>query len=158
MAEQEKSRNPKIILVVAVAALAISLGYQWWASREGEAPVQGRPVSSFLVNWECLACKNREEGRAGAGPHKCAKCGKNEAYPVISWACRTHGPQPVFFQYTAEGKPSQVMVGPGGKWGPAFNEAGNFNIKCPQCGSPMVPAEVSKPADDDGPLPAQKSH
>jgi len=136
------------VLVLVVVALLAALGYVLWSSSSSRSPAPTRKVSDFIVNWECLACKNRTEDRAGAGPHKCPKCGKDEMYAVITWSCPTHGAKPVFFQYDDEGKPAKVRIGER-DWTPAFNEVGNWNIRCPECNGPMMPAETPRPADDD---------
>lgn len=85
------------------------------------------------------------------GPHKCGKCGKDNAYAAIMWACPTHGATTFYFQYGEAGNPSQIRT-KAGPWVPAFSPEGGWNIKCPTCKTGMMPAESatagSKPGSD----------
>lgn len=142
----EGGGNKSVIILIAVVVLLIgSVGYQWWSSSKDHVEVPHGQVSDFIVNWECLACKYRTEDRAGPGPHKCPKCGKDEMYAVINWACPQHGGQPVVFQYDDQGKPSKVRIA-GKDWTPALTPEGSWNIKCPTCGTVMMPADAIKRA------------
>lgn len=147
MTEENKRSSATVIILVALFLVA-AVGYGLWSSLGARTAPQTRTVSDFIVNWECLACGHRTEDRAGSGPHKCPKCGKDEMYAVIAWSCPRHGAKPVFFQYSDEGKPSKVKIA-GGDWIPAFNDVGNWNIRCPECNGPMMPAETARPADDE---------
>lgn len=139
------SWKSKALLAVVGVALVGSLGYQYFTSSDDDGPVPSRTVKHFIVTWQCQGCGEKKDTNAGRGPLKCPKCGKDEMYATITWACPTHGPQSVYFQYTTEGKPEQVRMGTG-PWTPALTEEGGWNVLCPQCKQLMSPAGAVKPA------------
>lgn len=143
--EEQQGRTKQIVVAVVLVALAAIAGYRWWSTSEPDIVPIEQSVSDFLVDWECLDCGERFETNAGAGPRKCAKCGKDSAYAAISWGCPTHGVRPVFFQYDAKGQPSQIRF-KGGEWQPAISPEGSWNTKCPACGIAMFPADSVRPA------------
>lgn len=146
MEEEKGTRRNIILIVVGIVAIALA-GYRWWSTSNEEVVPEARSVSDFIVNWECLDCGNRTETHAGTGPRKCAKCGKDSAYAVITWACPTHGAKPLFFQYDAQGQPSQIRTKKT-DWKPALTPEGGWNINCPDCGAAMFPAEAVRPAPE----------
>jgi hypothetical protein len=143
---EPRGKRATVALVCVLALLAGVLGYRWWSARGQQVSSSGRPVSAFIVNWQCLACSHRIEQNAGRGPRPCPKCGREELYVVISWACPSHGGRPVFFQYNDQGEPSQVRMGDAG-WVPAVDKEGGWNIRCPICKQVMMPAESPRSAD-----------
>lgn len=143
--EAPSQRRNAIILGAVLLLLGVSLGYQWWSSRDDAEVSSGRSVSEFIVDWQCLSCSHRIEQNAGPGPRQCPKCHKDEMYTAINWACPAHGGRTVFFQYNAEGEPTQVRFEKG-DWMPALDQDGGWNIKCPVCGQVMMPAARPKTA------------
>ena len=135
----------KALLAVLGVALVGSLGYQYFTSSDDGGRVPSRTVRDFVVTWQCQGCGEKKDTNAGRGPIKCPKCGKDEMYATITWACPTHGAKPVYFQYTEEGKPEQIRFG-SGPWTPALTEEGGWNVLCPECKKNMMPTEAARPA------------
>ncbi len=128
-------------LVLVVAALV----YQLWSMTRPPIVPTARTTRDFVVDWRCLSCGHVIQDRAGPGPKKCPGCGKDGMYASLRWGCRAHGVQQVAFQYDEEGQPMRVKVGQA-DWVPAYGEQG-WNIRCPNCGGAMDPAETPRPAE-----------
>lgn len=145
MGSSEKG-NRTLVGVAAAGAICVAVGVLVWSIRSQNRPIEPltRSTFDFVVTWRCLECGHTLTDNAGPGPRKCPQCKKDQLYASIQWACGAHGVQSVAFQYDDTGDPTQVKVG-SGPWVPYTDAEGAYNIKCPTCGRPMVPAEGPRP-------------
>lgn len=125
-----------LAVFIVVAALA---GWRFAARRDEQIKPLTRSTRDFVADWRCLACGDVRRDRVDSGPRVCAKCGKNESYVSIRWAC--HGVHRVAYQYDEKGFPARIRF-EGKDWLPPYDADGNSNIKCPTCGGDMNPAEL----------------
>lgn len=140
-------RTRRIVLGLALlAAIAIAAYYQFRSIGQQSAPVITRTGFDFVVTWKCLACNTERREQGGIGPTTCPKCGKNEFYPHVRFACGQHGAVLVAFKYDEKGRPQQIRV-PGGQWLPPHNEDWSSNAVCPKCRAEMLPADSLVPAE-----------
>lgn len=128
-----------VMLIVAAA-----LWYSFRDTQHTATTAASRTAFDFVVTWRCLACGAAHDDRAAVGPHRCGKCGEEEAYASIRYACPTHGPVAVAFQYNERGRPVQIRVG-SGAWIAYFDGDGNLNTRCPKCRLIMNPVEAPRP-------------
>jgi hypothetical protein len=145
MTTDDARREPRqtkriVLLVVLLAAIGGWWGYRWWSTREWHVkPVTHKP-SDFLATWRCLSCGFEQEGNVGVGPKPCPQCQKNEMYVHFRQACLQHGTFLVAYQYDQQLNPSETKIGDA-PWKPIVTEQGEWNLVCPVCAGPMIPAE-----------------
>lgn len=147
VAEPEGARRRFPRAIAAAALLIAAAGALWYAlsgSLPGPTTARSRTAFDFIVTWRCLECGATREDAASIGPHRCEKCGRDESYASIQYACPAHGAMPVAFQYDERGRPTQIRIA-GADWVPYADADGNLNTRCPKCRTVMNPAERMRP-------------
>jgi predicted RNA-binding Zn-ribbon protein involved in translation (DUF1610 family) len=133
-------RKQLIVLGVVLVALVGSVSYTVIRSQRYNPKIRPNSPFRLVTTWRCLACGHTLEDNAAVGPRECPACGADQMYVSIKHACPTHGVFPVAFQYTEDGNPIEVKVADG-PWVPRLTEEGGINIRCPECGAILLPAE-----------------
>jgi len=138
------------LLALLCAALVGAVAYNLASARRHTARPYRRTLADFYVTWRCLACGHELEDRGAVGTRACPACGKQEMYVCIRHACPRHGVFPVAFEHDSAGDPVRVKVADG-QWLPYTDEDMNINIRCPQCGEFMMPADRARPVQQQRP-------
>ena len=149
-------RSTQIALFVALVVLAVSavLRFTVWKPVDDAAvqPVT-RVATDFLTDWTCMDCAAQDTAAGGNGPRRCPKCGKEEMYSSFRFAGPDGTEHRVWFQYGADGKPSEVNIGKTG-WVPYRTPEGRSNVKDPKSGELLAPLESPRAVPStDGPPP-----
>lgn len=138
--EAASQRRRITIAIVCIVGAGSLVGYRLWRGKRDNVTPIARKATSFIVTWRCQACDHAADDYAGPGPKPCPKCGKNEFYATLQWACPTHGAMPVVTQYDENGQPTEIRIGKG-PWVPAMTEEAGYNVFCPQCKAKMTPVQ-----------------
>lgn len=143
-----------ILLACVLLALAGSVAYNWYSSRQSNVKARLTKSTDFIATWRCLECDFEEEATAGPGPRVCPHCSKEAFYVSVPFSCPKHGTYVVAFNYDENGKPSMVKVGKGA-WVPHIDENGRCGEHCPICDALMIPAASTRirTADDEQEAP-----
>jgi len=140
--------------VVLLGVIVVAIG-GWWVYRVSTAedydikPVTRKP-SDFLATWRCLECGYEWTDRVARGPHKCPKCDVDAGYVHIAQGCSQCGTFVVGYQYDDELNPIEFKY-KDGDWQPFTNEMGEWQLVCPTCGGPVMPAEAPRLAEPETP-------
>lgn len=141
--------NTRTIVLFLFAAIVLCFaGYRMFFYVPSPGKPLVRKTSDFIVTWRCMECGATRDDRAGAGPHVCEKCGKNASFASLRWSCSTHGVQTVAFNYDENGQPKQIKL-PNEDWKSALDADGGWNLRCPTCKGPLMPAEPLRSADTE---------
>jgi DNA-directed RNA polymerase subunit RPC12/RpoP len=113
-----------------------------------------RVATDFMTDWTCMDCGAQETAVGGSGPRRCPKCGKEEMYSSFRFAGPNGAEYRVWFQYGADGKPSEVNVGKTG-WVPYKTAEGRSNLKDPKSGELLSPLETPRSVATTDELPPE---